>query len=277
VRTYIERVLWRHVLLGLDGCRYIIHTDSWSAINDAPAMRRLKRFCEVEYRALPPELGTHERMSACHLDAMKDAEAILFLMPDNVVNVEAFDFVKNCGKKLVVVGSLRTLSDSSEELPLHASDLAEWSVKHLHPNWHGLVWGSSREASAQLPTNLYFRGATGFWMHGFHLHPLAAVLTEKNRAPVGTVDGDFVGSYAPDDVYVVANLEISQCEITARARGAGENSWDISHPSNVVAVMRSRANAMHMHFFRHRIMLAGTYDRHCEGIPNAILDRMMHG
>lgn len=273
MRTYIERVMWRHALMGLEDCRYVIHTDAWNEINEAPAMRRLKRFCEVEYRPLPQNITGHERMTACHIDAMKDAEAILFLMPDCVPNVEAFDFVRTCGKKLVMVGTLRTHSEPQEEFPLHAPELAEWSVAHLHPNWKGLLWGS-RPGYAMPPTHLYFQSPSGFWMHGFHLHPLAAILDEQKKRCGDTIDGDFVGRFEREDVYVVTAREIAIADITARAKGEGEGCWDISNPSAVAKFMKDRANAMHQWFFTHRIMLSGTYDKYAENIPVSVLDRL---
>jgi hypothetical protein len=273
VKTYVERVLWRHVLLGLEDCRYIIHTDRWNEINEAPAMRRLRRFCEVVYRALPQRGTGHELMSACHADAMKDAEAIMFLMPDCMVSVEAFDFVRSCGKKLVVLASLRTLSECKDDIPMHAPELAEWSVANLHPSWKGLIWGGREGAP---PTNLYFKSETGFWVHGFHLHPLAAVLDDSQRAVPGSVDGEFVNLFSKEDVYVVTNREVAQCEITSRARGVGEDCWDVSHPGAVASFMQSRANSMHQWFFEHRIMLAGTYNKDGEHVPLAVLDRLKH-
>jgi hypothetical protein len=264
--------------MGLEDCHYIVHTDAWYEIDTSPSMRRLKRFCEVEYRPLPREVIGHQRLTACHLDAMKDAEAILFLMPDGVPDVEAFTFVKSCRKKLVAIGTLRTHCERGEEYPLHARELAEWSVKHLHPNWAGLIWGAS--GGAMPPTHLYFQSETGFWMHGFHLHPLAAVLDDNIRTKIGadsTIDGDFVSFFDPKDVYVVADREVAVADITPRSKGENEGCWEVSNPVAIANFMRSRANPMHQHFFRHRIMLAGTYDKFAESIPFEILDKVIQG
>jgi hypothetical protein len=276
VKPYIDRVLWRHVLLGLDDCHYIIHTDCWNQINESAAMRRLKRFCEVEFRPLPKDMVGHQRLTACHLDAMRDAEAILFLMPDSIPDVNAFDFVKACKKKMVAVGVLRTHIEPGEEIPLTAAELATWSVDHLHPNWKGLIWGS-REGYAMGPTHIYFKSPSGFWMHGFHLHPFSAILTEKEKKCENTIDGDFVSLFSTDDIYVVTDREMALAEISPRSKGEGENNWDISNPSAIANYMRNRANSIHQWFFSHRIMLKGSYDKSSEGIPISILDRLRFG
>ena len=271
VKTYINRVLWRHVLMGLDDCHYIIHTDAWGQINDCPAMKRLRKFCEVEYRPAPTGMVGHERMAECHRDAMSGAEAILFLMPDCVNSVDTFDFVKASKKKLVVLGSVRTLSEPTDEIPLYGNYMADWSVTHMHPTWRGLIWGSPA-GSAMQPTNIFFKSESGFWLHGFHLHPIAAVL--EGRKSEGTVDGAFVESFSRDDTFVVTDREIAQLEITNPEKDKGSNSWDISNPSAIANFMRGKATPMHQYFFRQRIMLSGSYNGENHNIPTAILEHL---
>ena len=261
---FLKYALPSHLRMGLEGCKYIIHSDGESLV-EIP--QELRNVCEVEIRPIRSSRSVHHKyrcMNECHGEAMKEAGAVMFLPPDCVVSSNTRKVIEASGKKLVMACSLRTLNGG--EPPRDPEALNAWAAKHLHPNQRGWVWGNEW-GTELIHSHVYFEDGENFWCHGFHLHPLAAVLDRKYGSGK-SVDSYLPSYYDPRETWVVSDCELAMAELSPADIFFGLERGPET-VSSIVDSVKGKIKDRHLGFFKTAIRLRGQVGQ--TDIPGQIL------
>lgn len=153
------------------------------------------------------EATAHATMSACLRLGIARADdrdaASVFFNPDFIFadgSIATLARIAGQGARAVFGLAPRLRKETAE--PVLAADrrdqvlavpprrLVTMSLEHMHPMSHQHLWEEGDEPL--IPANLYWRTATGYLAHCYHLHPFLVHPRNKHATFTGTVDDDFV-------------------------------------------------------------------------------------
>ena len=265
---------WQAALLLRDlPARLLLHTDD-------PTFADLFRdVLPVEVRPPPArDRGSyHNAFANAHREALRDAkigEIVAIQNADHILSVEAFAAAERrfrMGKKLIMCAGVRTVGPLFGAAPpvLASADLLQWAMHHAHTITQQSTYPNGQSGVSSV---LYFQDDTNTVMRAWHLHPFA-VLKDRELDFAGTVDRDLPDNFTPQEIHVVTSPhELAQAEISPPTRHFALRPdamtedylywWGCRHASD-----------MHWHFFKHRIVLRGSGETHCDLMADRVLAR----
>ncbi len=208
--------------------RFLFYTTPADAerIAASSAFRRLSQLMEVEmldlteFRKVTGSAGMakYRLMNACQGHAVLRANeanaAIVFLCPDLMVSdnlckrlIELADegrtVVYVAGARLCLDGIQRELgerfagAERAEYPGIAPREMVRIALRTLSRNSRSLFWDAADVTIR--PNHLWWRvGEAGFFVRGFHLHPILVAPTVPGIIPVQSQDDDFVERACPD-------------------------------------------------------------------------------
>lgn len=232
-------------LKALQLSKYLIYTDQNGKreIEKSIIYDKLKK--TIKTRIILIEKGEnrnkYETMSMCHRRAIKlevnSRLGFVFLLPDQIWAEGSFaklEEISKSGKRAVMIGTVRLMketmlpvldkyatTDDCRVIRVNSRDLVEAAMSHFHPITLLLFW--SQPKSELWPSHLYWmmKNGRGFYLKGFHLHPLFVDPADRSVEPLKTVDDEYVFQACPNghDICVVENSdEIVGFELSSKNR-----------------------------------------------------------
>lgn len=239
---------------------FMIHTD------EPEFMKRLFWQYDVKTRPVPIDpmhpKSPHHSLGLAHKEAIALAEhgsRIAFLCADMVPSVEVFDaadkrFAQD--KKLIMCAATRTLS-GSPPIGAKSQTLIDWTMRNMHPMIRECFFGTGR---ISCPWAIYFKRGDQIVLHGLHLHPFAAIKTNKMMSFQGaTVDFDLAASFDYSEIHLVTDPnELSFAELSPAERVFPLHAKPFTM-FDVVVWANARAHCIPVHhwFFEQRILIQG--------------------
>jgi hypothetical protein len=235
--------------------RFMVHTDEpkWikSALNG------------LEHEVLKVPHGDdspHSKLGRVHREALAEAsrgECIAFINADMVPSIEIFEAAERRfaeGKRMIMMAATRT-QGGSPPIGAASADLLHWTMEHMHPSITECFWGTGRTT---VPWAIYFRRGDDVMLHGFHLHPFAAVKDRDLTFAGKTIDADLGNNYSWDEIHLVTDAhEASFAEMSPPWRTFKLFPQPFTALSAAVWAKKS-ASKLHRRMFSQRITICGS-------------------
>lgn len=227
VRDFLRVVLPTHLSAGNvpafrgTGSRYRIFTlpEHLEAIRNAELVRTLGASMAVDIVCPddvdPAGKARHDTLNALHRKAIVDAydadAKLVFLDPFAIFSDGSLRLLRHVaasGKRAALGTGLRAVWEcfvpnyiaeygTGRPVALSGRDVVRWSLRHLHPIIHNVMWDAEPEFS-EWPSVLGWRvGRDGLLVHGYHLHPFL-IVPEQKTLPASTIDEAYLVQACPN-------------------------------------------------------------------------------
>ncbi|MCB1110384.1 MAG: hypothetical protein KDK64_05340 [Chlamydiia bacterium] len=217
-KSYVETFLKRSLpfqfapgnLKNFDG-KYILYTTREDAerIRTHPHFKQLESLLPVECRMITADTSPYALMTACHTDAIKQANRegapLIFLSPDAILSAGLFSFLQDTldqGKRLVAICSTRLSMEKMdpylEPFSFSSLELAQLALQNFHPYIEKCFLKKGK--TLERPSQIYFPlDQKNVLVRAFHLHPLLLYPRDRSALPPLTADGPhFLEKAVPD-------------------------------------------------------------------------------
>jgi len=265
-------------------CVYTIYTtvSDQETLEQHPNFARLKAaispWCQVVFSLISRDVdNSYETMSACHRDAIEQAErlgaAILFLQPDVIVGPGTLETVRRVmegGRRVVLAPGLRACreevmaalsppGETAGRATPTTRHLVGLALRNLHPISLSLIWGG--EVVSSYCSHLYWPiSHEVLYARCAHMHPLMVWPEVKGARFDHTIDWDYFYRACPDqDRWFVAATsdEICLIELSDREKFADALMRVTATPQSVAWFLSQATKPPHLALFRrHYVFLA---------------------
>ena len=265
---------WQAALLYRDlPARLLLHTDdpSFASLFDGVLP------VEVRPPPMPHRGSTHGAFADAHREALRDArmgEIVAIQNADHILSVEAFAAAERrirLGKRLIMCAGVRTTGPLFGNPPpvMASADLLQWAMHHAHTITQQSTYPNGQSGVASV---LYFSDGDNTVLRAWHLHPFAA-LKDRELTFEGTVDRDLPDNFLIREIHVVTDKdELAQAEISPMTRHFALRP-DAMTEDYLYRWGCENATDIHWHFFKHRIVLAGSDETYCDLMADRVLAR----
>jgi hypothetical protein len=236
------------------GHRFVVHTDQ------PERMGAVLRGSEHTLLPVPSGENSHYSLGNANRDAIRMArtgEAIAFINADMVPSIEAFSAAEHRfaeGKRLIMCASNRTLAAEYPPIGARARNLLRWGWEHRHPWIADCTFHAGRAAG---PTVVLFERNGNVVMHGFHVHPFAALKEWEFTFNLSTTDHDLIDAFPRAQVHFVTDPdELAFTEISPREREFGQQPHRLG-VLNIAGFAKPYVSLSHRWAFGHQIVIIG--------------------
>lgn len=235
--------------------RFMVHTDQ---------PKQVKRAIEpFEHRVIPIPKGhdtPHVKFGKCHREAIAYArfgECIAFINADIVPSVEVFAAAErrfNEGNRMIMMAATRTLG-GDPPVGARSAALLRWTMENKHPSIRECFWETGHTT---IPWAVYFQRGDEIVLHGFHLHPFAAMKVGDLNFQRKTIDADLAENFDRDQIHVVTDAdEAALAEMSPPWRIFKLRDSPITADS-IAEWAKGSSTSVHFWMFKQRIAICGS-------------------